>query len=473
MQSRVTSIGFIFGALTLLGGCELIAAVDRSLLDDNTGGGGNPTTGGGGSGAGGATGGGGTGGTGGTGATGGTGGTGGGPECETAEQCPNPAVCATRACNGGMCEEGFEAADTACTDGALMGICDGDGNCVECLDNMDCTAPDTCDLATNVCVAPGCMNGMMDNDETDTDCGGSCSPCMNMDSCLVDGDCTSGFCNGAMTCAACTGPADCDGTQYCGAGICTTDKMNGQACTVAETTGDATGNSQCPNNQCNVIGDGTRMCCNSDCSGGCRSCAAADGASANGMCGDVTNATDPKMACAAAGCATTGVCQAGACEAVPNGMDPNNFCAATGCATTGACQAGACEAVSNGTDPNNFCADLECTTGNCNAGACQNETPGTNCGMGPTCVGDDLSPQDTCGGAVCDAGMLIDCGFYTCNTTSCFTTCTAQNQCATGAYCILLTAMGTQMTCADKKATGACNEDFECEDGSCTLNLCE
>jgi hypothetical protein len=33
--------------------------------------------------------------------------------------------------------------------------------------------------------------------------------------------------------------------------------------------------------------------------------------------------------------------------------------------------------------------------------------------------------------------------------------------------------MGTPNTCAVKKATGACNENFECLDDTCTANLCE
>lgn len=44
-----------------------------------------------------------------------------------------------------------------------------------------------------------CDNGVLDGDETDVDCGGSCSPCGNGDACSVDADCQSGTCD-AGTC---------------------------------------------------------------------------------------------------------------------------------------------------------------------------------------------------------------------------------------------------------------------------------
>jgi len=43
-----------------------------------------------------------------------------------------------------------------------------------------------------------CANGILDGDETDIDCGGSCNPCLNGMSCLTNEDCISGFCNNGV-----------------------------------------------------------------------------------------------------------------------------------------------------------------------------------------------------------------------------------------------------------------------------------
>ncbi|MGH1341491.1 MAG: hypothetical protein ACRBN8_08070 [Nannocystales bacterium] len=45
-----------------------------------------------------------------------------------------------------------------------------------------------------------CDNETMDGDETDVDCGGSCSPCEFEESCLVGTDCTTGFCTPSSAC---------------------------------------------------------------------------------------------------------------------------------------------------------------------------------------------------------------------------------------------------------------------------------
>jgi len=42
-----------------------------------------------------------------------------------------------------------------------------------------------------------CNDGVENGGETDTDCGGDCSPCKNDSNCLVDGDCQSGNCSDA------------------------------------------------------------------------------------------------------------------------------------------------------------------------------------------------------------------------------------------------------------------------------------
>src|SRR5436309_1426335 len=41
---------------------------------------------------------------------------------------------------------------------------------------------------------PGCADGVKNDDETDTDCGGSCPACAGGRVCVANGDCVSGGC---------------------------------------------------------------------------------------------------------------------------------------------------------------------------------------------------------------------------------------------------------------------------------------
>ncbi|PIY59878.1 hypothetical protein COY95_04720 [Candidatus Woesearchaeota archaeon CG_4_10_14_0_8_um_filter_47_5] len=46
-----------------------------------------------------------------------------------------------------------------------------------------------------------CFNYRKDDAETDVDCGGVCSPCIDSKHCLLDFDCVSGYCNPAQACS--------------------------------------------------------------------------------------------------------------------------------------------------------------------------------------------------------------------------------------------------------------------------------
>jgi hypothetical protein len=58
----------------------------------------------------------------------------------------------------------------------------------------------------NLCVAASCSDGVKNQGETDTDCGGPCDPaqqCADGKSCLTAADCQSGVCDaGTLTCTA-------------------------------------------------------------------------------------------------------------------------------------------------------------------------------------------------------------------------------------------------------------------------------
>jgi Cys-rich repeat protein len=104
---------------------------------------------------------------------------------------------------------------TPCSSPTGERLCDGLGNCVQCLQSSDCAAGLFCD-ATRRCVTASC---------TDVDCGGVCPPCANGKKCLSNADCLSAACDAAsLTCVAseCTDHRQ-DGLETdadCGGGIC-------------------------------------------------------------------------------------------------------------------------------------------------------------------------------------------------------------------------------------------------------------
>ena len=135
--------------------------------------------------------------------SGGGGGSGGSsPACNTASDCPgDDTECRTRTCFDGACGEEPAPARTACMTSLL---CDGQGECVECVDASDCLGDDVCDPSLHQCVLAGCLNSQQDPAETDVDCGGpECGPCDDGQGCAVGNDCTSGVCDGVCQAPTC------------------------------------------------------------------------------------------------------------------------------------------------------------------------------------------------------------------------------------------------------------------------------
>ena len=449
----------IFAVATMLTwsivGCELIATVDRDLIDNGTGGTG-------------ATGGGGTGGTGtGTGNMGG----GGGETCDET-QCPgNDTDCRFRICDASdMCDFENATLGTTCTDTADpdAAVCDGAGTCVECNDNNDCTDPEICDTANNVCVPMECMDGMMNGMETGTDCGGpDCGDCPNGQGCVDFNDCQSGVCDGTMTCVACDEATNaCQAGNYCDSNDeCQAQKIQADACAQADVCTNCSIDSQCPNNCVEGV------CCDGACSAGCQSCLAANTGGTNGVCSNVSDGTDPLNACTAmcnAGTETLANCVSGACPT--NNCTPYT-CGATACNTT--C-AGDGQCVNT-----HFCMGTTCTLKKVNGQTCNgaNECQSNICVDGvccdAACAGDcqacDLGGSEgTCTSHAIGTDPENDCGTFNCSggPSGCLTTCTTANQ---ATNCGTLTCSDADNTCCDTACDQLCEScDQAGNVGTCT-----
>ncbi|MEO0324090.1 MAG: hypothetical protein AAF447_14105 [Myxococcota bacterium] len=117
-----------------------------------------------------------------------------------------------------FCSDGLLNQDESGIDcgGSVCGLC---ANRESCRDATDCTSG-TCDVDT--CVAATCLDGLVGGTETDLDCGGAdCRACSDGDTCLAPGDCASGLCD-ASVCVSCVdGVANADETDVdCGGPVC-------------------------------------------------------------------------------------------------------------------------------------------------------------------------------------------------------------------------------------------------------------
>lgn len=130
------------------------------------------------------------------------------------------------------CGNGFQDGDEtdvdcggSCTEDCGNGQgCEGDDDC----QSNECGAGMTCEDPTS------CEDGIVNGDETDVDCGGgTCPPCDDGEICEVGSDCVSQVCDDGMTCVSptCTdGVINGDETDVdCGGGTCPPCE-NGEMC---------------------------------------------------------------------------------------------------------------------------------------------------------------------------------------------------------------------------------------------------
>lgn len=187
------------------------------------------------------------------------------------------------------------------------------GGCAEgqvCIDTPDC-AVGVC--IAGVCAVGACDDGVQNLDETDIDCGGaSCPACAIGQVCVANSDCAEGACiEGVCTAVECLSDADCDGQDSeCSDASCALDTYT---CVSA------------PANDGADCDDGDLCSTTSTCSAGaCTAGELVDCSALDGIC--VVGACNPDD---------------GQCQAVPGNegaaCDDNNACTAASVCTAGAC----------------------------------------------------------------------------------------------------------------------------------------
>jgi hypothetical protein len=103
-------------------------------------------------------------------------------------------------CASGVCTNQSTCAPASCMDMSQNGNetdVDCGGTCSKCINGKKCNSGNDCVSGScAVTCQPSCSDMMQDQDETGVDCGGSCGPCLVGGGCAGPSDCVSGVCNG-------------------------------------------------------------------------------------------------------------------------------------------------------------------------------------------------------------------------------------------------------------------------------------
>jgi hypothetical protein len=116
-------------------------------------------------------------------------------DCDGMAACDD-SDCLGQPCNGGVCAQQDDGTVICCSVGRDE-FCRGECGSVTKIDR--CGVEQTFDCGP--CYPPHCSNGTEDQDESDTDCGGSCQGCGIDDNCANNSDCASGYCHNNGRCA--------------------------------------------------------------------------------------------------------------------------------------------------------------------------------------------------------------------------------------------------------------------------------
>jgi hypothetical protein len=190
------------------------------------------------------------------------------------------------------------------------------------------------------------------------------------------------------------------------------------------------------------------VCCETECTGECQSCAAPDTGAANGTCAPSSAGTDPRDECDAStpeSCGNDGECDGeGACR----NYGPSQVCAAAICAGASFTPAATCDGAG------------ECETGA--AQAC-GEFPCSDEGCQTPCTDDDDCPSASrCDNEVC----------RTCPTGNkvCDGACIPVDDCCGG--CSGNRPVCEDATCVARENGDGCDTGAECASGNCVDGFC-
>jgi hypothetical protein len=374
------------------------------------------------------------------------------------------AIVITPACEGPGCEVSSALPlDVTCGDGLLNrdeSDMDCGGSCqrpcglgARCRDDGDCESGSYCAPETGSCEAPTCTDGRKNGDELLVDCGG-------------------GLCRGCPAGTACSSASDCESAvcaaELCAAATCT-DAIENQD----ETDSDCGGS-------CGPCEAGRACLAGLDCESGV--CSA--GLCAAATCTDTIKNQDETDADCGGSCDPCGtglVCVAPADCA-------SRVCGALGCAAGAllCCQAPSCaDEVANGSEPFVDCGNLACggcPVGNacllsqqCATGLCQ----GGRCAVPPTCTDDitnGLESDTDCGGPTCppcqdlsDCNSAADCLNNNCDPTGTCISCgdATRNGTETDVDC-----GGSDPACQRCPAGRACDSNGDCATPLCVGGIC-
>jgi len=459
--------------------------------------------------------------------------------CGNGDACATDVDCVSDNCDVGVTDTCLAAGIATCSDGIANqdetdvdcggAVCAGCGLGDVCLENADCGS-DNCDVnGTWTCVtvgAPTCDDGVVNQDESGVDCGGSiCPTCANGEGCAADGDCVSDNCDLGVTdtCVA-AGAATCvDGLQNqdesdidCGGLVCGACGL-GDRCLAA---GD------CVSDNCDIgvtdtcVAIGAATCVDGlqnqdesdvDCGGlNCGSCANGGSCAADGDCISDNCDIGVTDTCVPAGAAT---CVDGLQNQDESDIDCGGLicgpcgvgdaCLAAGDCVSDNCDLGVtdtCVAIGAATCvdglQNQDESDVDC--GGLNCGSCAN---GGNCAADGDCISNncDLGVTDTCvaaGAATCVDGLQnqgesdIDCGGLICGPCGLGDACLAAGDCVSdncdvgvtdtcvangAATCVdgLQNQDETDVDCGGQTC-GACGLADSClADADCASNVCD